>query len=490
MSLGIMGGPKTPNSWAEKQLEQVLAAKLNRPVDVVPVFYPDWSQMNTKINLLMSDASQRPNILWTGDTKEYPKWIQAGLVQDITPSLQKYGKEILNYYSKNTMFYHWSPQDGGKIYRLPGDVPEAGSMTTLLRKDWLDKLGLKPPKTLDEYIEVLRAFTNKDPDGNGKKDTYGFTGDNYYRSLIPFFYAYGVDPDNFMKMPDGSVKFGSTLPQVKTVLQILQGLYKEGVIDPRMSTTANSDNTKVDEIVVSGKVGSLYRFVSYLNPTYPATLSFKANNPDGEWMAIDPVTGPDGFGADQPDPQIGWCYLLVTNTGKADDAIQVLNEMATPETFALLNYGKEGEHYKIENGEFKALINPEQANKLGLENFDWYVKRKDQANLKNTPEVMKLYEHNISTTKPMRDKIYFSKSIDRPAWDQYITDIKKVREETFWGIITGNKPLSAFDDFIAKYDKLGGKAIDEEANKMYRLEENERKQYDAWYEQQIVPYLK
>ncbi|WJH32749.1 hypothetical protein N6H14_21045 [Paenibacillus sp. CC-CFT747] len=239
-------------------------------------------------------------------------------------------------------------------------------MTTLLRKDWLDKLGLKPPKTLEEYITVMKAFTHNDPDGNGKNDTYGLAGDNYYRSLVPFFYAYGVDPDNFMKMPDGSVKFGSALPQVKTVLGILRDLYKDGVMDPRMTTIANSDNTKVDQIIVSGKVGSIYRFVSYLNPSYPATQSFKANNPTGEWLAIDPVTGPDGFGADQPDPQIGWCYLLVTNTGKVDDAVKVLNEMATPDTFALINYGKKEEHYKIGMANSRRLSIPKKPTSSGL----------------------------------------------------------------------------------------------------------------------------
>ncbi|UJF31790.1 extracellular solute-binding protein [Paenibacillus hexagrammi] len=486
LTIDLMGGPKTPDSWAEKALEEKLAEKLNRKVDIAPVYLPDWSEMNTKINLLMSAKDTRPNVLWTGETKEFSKWLKAGLVQDLTPSLQKYGKEILNYYTKDTLFYQWDAS--GKLVRLPGDVPEASYMTTILRKDWMDKLGLQTPKTLDEYVSVLRAFTNNDPDGNGQKDTYGFSGDNFYRSLTPFFYAYGVDVENFIKQDDGTIKFGSTMPEVKEALQLLAQLYKEGVIDPRMANAANQSNQKVDEIYTSGKVGSFYRFIDYFNPGTPAAISFKKANPQGEVMSIDPVKGPSGFSSDLPDPNVGWCFLVVTDTGKADDAVQVLNTIAMPEVNTLIKFGKEGEHYAIENGQYVSKVTPDEGNKLGLGNFDWIIQRKDAANIKNTPEVTKMFQHNIDTSKPMRDKIVVFKAIDRPAWDKYMTDIKKLREETFWGIITGKLPVSAFDDFVAKYEKMGGKQVDEEANQLYKTQVEEYKAYDAWYEKNIVPY--
>ncbi|MCR2804632.1 extracellular solute-binding protein [Paenibacillus soyae] len=486
ISMALMAGPKTPDSWAEKTLESELSAKLQREVDVKPVFLPDWSELNTKINLLMSAKDTRPNILWTGDTKEFSKWVDAGIVQDVTPALQQHGQEIINYYTKETLFYHWD--SSGKMYRIPGDVPEASYMTTILRKDWLDKLGLQEPKTLDEYVAVLRAFTNEDPDGNGKKDTYGLSGDNYYRSLTPFFYAYGIDVENFIKQEDGTVKFGSVMPEVKTVLELLQTLYKEGVIDPRMSTAANSDDEKVNDVFASGKVGSFYRFVDYFNPGNTAAVSFKKLNPDGEYISIDPVAGPSGFASDQPDPGIGWCYLVITDTTDVNGAVQVLNTMATPETFKLFTFGKEGEHYEMKDGVFTPTITPDEGNKLGLGNFGWYVQRKDAANIKNTEEVTAMFESKIETSKPMRDKIVVFKALNRPEWDKYSADIKKVRDELFWSIITGKKPVSAFDDFVKQYEKLGGKQIDEEAAGLFEKQQQEYVQYEAWYEENIEPF--
>lgn len=486
VTMTLMAGSKTPDSWAEHTLEEELSKAMNRKVDVQPIFLPDWSELNTKINLMMSAKDTRPNILWTGDTKEFSKWVEAGIAQDLTPSLQKYGKDILNYYTQDTMFYHWDKS--GKIFRVPGDVPEASYMTTILRKDWLDNLGLQEPKTLDEYVNVLRAFTKDDPDKNGKNDTYGLSGDNYYRSLAPFFYAYGIDVENFMKQDDGSIKFGALMPQVKTVLELLQGLYKEGVLDPRMTTSANNDDGKVNDIFASGKVGSFYRWVDYFNPGNSTTISFKKLNPTGEYISIDPIQGPDGFSSDMPDAQIGWCYLIVTDTIDTDSAVQVLDTMAKPEVFKQLAFGKEGEHYTMNNGEFVPTIQPEEGSKLGLGNFGWIMQRKDAANIKNTPEVTEMFTKKIETSQPMRDKIVVFKAIDRPEWDKYSADIKKVRDELFWGIITGKTPVSAFDDFEKQYLKLGGKQIDEEAVNLFNTQQEERTAYDAWYEANIVPY--
>ncbi len=88
----------------------------------------------------------------------------------------------------------------------------------------------------------------------------------------------------------------------------------------------------------------------------------------------------------------------------------------------------------------------------------------------------------------MREKIVVFKALDRPEWDKYSADIKKERDETFWSIITGKKPASAFDEFVAKYEKMGGKQIDEEAAGLLDKQDEEHKQYEAWYSENIEPF--
>jgi putative aldouronate transport system substrate-binding protein len=488
VTMTLMAGPKTPNAWVETALEEDLTAKLNRKIDVESLMLPGWDQAKTKINLIMSDKKTMPNILWYWDmNKEYRTWSQAKVIVDLVPLLKTNGKNIIDYYSKESLFYSWDKS--GKMYRVPADIAEPGTMTTILRKDWMDKLKLQTPTTVPEYIDVLRAFTKNDPDGNGKDDTYGLSGPAEYRSFGPILYAYKTDPDNFIVTEDGTVKNGSVLPQTKEALKVLQDMFKEGLIDPRMVLVGQTDGTKFEEILQQGKVGSLYQWVDYFNPGNNVIRGLKANTPGAELMYIDPIKGPDGFASDNASQVGGWSYLSITNKEKdAAGVMSVLNQMANPETFKLINFGKEGEHYKIENGVFTPLIQPDESNKLGLGNFGWYIARKDETNIKNTTEVNELFKKRAESSQPLRDLIVEFKSLDRPAYIEYNADLTKLRDETFYGIISGKLSIDAFDKFVEQYYKIGGKQVEEEANKLYKEQKAEYAAYEEWYAKEIQPF--
>jgi putative aldouronate transport system substrate-binding protein len=489
VAMTLMAGPKTPNAWVETALEEDLKAKLNRPVDVDSIMLPGWDQVKTKINLLMSDKKTMPDIVWylQDMNKEYNTWTQAGVVVDMLPLLQKNGKNIIDYYSKDNLFYSWDRN--GKIFRVPADIAETGTMTTILRKDWMDNLSLKVPTTVPEYVDVLRAFTKNDPDGNNKADTFGLSGPAEYRSFGPIFYAYKSDPDNFMIQDDGSVKFGPTLPQTKEALKVLQDMFKEGLIDPRMVLVGQTDGTKFEEILQQGKVGSLYQWVDYFNPGNLVVQGLKANNPGAELMYIDPIKGPDGFASDNASQVGGWSFLSITNKSKDPAAVMsVLNQMASSDTFKLINFGKEGEHYKIEGGVFTSLVKPDESAKLGLGNFGWYVARKDETNIKNTAEVNELFKKRAETSDPLRKAIVEFKSLDRPAWTEHYADIKKLTDETFFGIISGKLSIDAFDNYVEQFNKIGGKDVEEEANRLYKEQQVDYAAYEDWYAKEIEPY--
>lgn len=89
-------------------------------------------------------------------------------------------KEIYDQYP-NT--YSTVTKDG-KIYGMAVSPHLTEGEVMIIRQDWLDNLGLEAPTTIDEFEEVIRAFTEDDPDGNGEKDTYGFTyeGDTIYNN--------------------------------------------------------------------------------------------------------------------------------------------------------------------------------------------------------------------------------------------------------------------------------------------------------------------
>jgi putative aldouronate transport system substrate-binding protein len=489
VSMTLMAGPKTQDSWAEKALEEHLTTKLDRAVDLQPIMLPGWDQVKTKINLLMSDKKTMTNILWyLGDmNKEYNTWTKSGIVTDLLPLLQENGKNIIGYYTKDNLFYSWDKS--GKMFRVPADIGEPGTMTTLLRKDWMDKLGLQVPITVPEFIDVLRAFTMDDPDDNGKDDTYGFSGPAEFRSFAPILYAYKSDPDNFMVDDDGTVKYGAVLPQTKEALKVLQDMFKEGLIDPRMVLVGQTDGTKFEEMVQQGKFGAMYRWIGYMNPADNIIRGLKANNPTADLMSIEAIKGPDGFSSDYPEQVAGWSFLSITN--KADnhaEVMSVLNEMASEESYRLLMFGKEGEHYKVENDVFTSLLDPEKSAQLGLGNFNWYVARKDAATIGNTPEVNEMLKKRAETSEPLRKLRVEFKSLERPAWTEHSADILKLRDQTFYGIISGKLSIDEFDKFVEQYYKIGGQLVEDEANKLYKDQKNEYAEYEKWYAKEIEPF--
>ena len=97
------------------------------------------------------------------------------------------------------MFWDFATEDDGMMTSVPYfDEPSAmPSKTLMYRKDWLDNLGVTEdqlPKTIDEFVDLMYRFANEDPDGNGVKDTYGFS----QSAIRAIFGAYGSQYDSDM----------------------------------------------------------------------------------------------------------------------------------------------------------------------------------------------------------------------------------------------------------------------------------------------------
>ncbi|WP_214629457.1 stalk domain-containing protein [Paenibacillus agaridevorans] len=104
-----------------------------------------------------------------------------------------------------------------------------------IRKDWLDKLGLIVPSTMDELYEVMKAFTNYDPDGNGKNDTYGLTGAMFGEQSIAWVeHVFTGRPERF-SIKNGQVIDHAVSEEETKALQWLAKAYQEGLVDPEFA---------------------------------------------------------------------------------------------------------------------------------------------------------------------------------------------------------------------------------------------------------------
>jgi len=139
-----------------------------------------------------------------------------------------------------------------------------------IRQDWLDKLGLKRPTTMDEWYTVLKAFKERDPNGNGKADEIPFISitQGGIHGVERFSYAWGI-PTNFY-IDNGTMKYGPAQADYKTFLLTMAKWYKEGLIDPDFLV---ADRRMHDSLITSGVAGAYYGLLNGFMGTYISVMS-------------------------------------------------------------------------------------------------------------------------------------------------------------------------------------------------------------------------
>lgn len=241
----------------------------------------------------------------------------------------------------------------GKMYGFaePGQLPMTDGL--VIRKDWLDKLGLKVPKTTDELLAVAKAFTEKDPDGNGKADTYGFgayieNSGLQQAGIGPRFDAlFGAFGVAGMWNLENQSKFGLNVrnPDFLKALQYIKSFVDAKAIDPDWPTL------KKDEFRArwkQGKYGIMTENFAAL-ATVANYKDFDNNFPNGEWIAIAPPTGPKGLssqGVVVENIRIIAASAKSVKAGKTEAMAKLLEWMASDEGYFLLGFGVDGVNYK------------------------------------------------------------------------------------------------------------------------------------------------
>ncbi len=236
-------------------------------------------------------------------------------------------------------------------------LPEPGQMPMtdgfVVRKDWLDKLGLKEPKNLDEFMTVAKAFTERDPDGNGKADTYGFGA--YLESSglqqaglgLRFewvFGAYGV-AGTWNTQDAKSFGLNARKPEFLKALQFIKGMVDAKIMDPDWNVL------KKDEYRArwkQGRWGMMHENFAALS-TVANYKDFDKNFPNGLWVAPPPPVGPDGKSCENvllKNVRVQAISQRAAKAGKLGAIAKLLEWMAHDEGYILLGFGYEGEHFK------------------------------------------------------------------------------------------------------------------------------------------------
>ncbi len=241
----------------------------------------------------------------------------------------------------------------GHQYGFPEPPPLPKREGLVIRKDWLDKLGLEPPTNLDEMFEVAQAFTEQDPDGNGQADTYGvggfIVGQGLGNRFDFIFGAYGVpgvwnfaDPANF-----GLTVRNAQYPEA---VAFMKKLVDARVIDPDWPTLSRDEFRARWK---QGQFGIMWEDFAALTNQSNYT-PFDENFPDAEWIPLPAPTGPNGdasYGVYTGRGQIFAISQRAADAGKAEAIARLLEWMVSPEGYYLLGFGEQGVNFILdENG--------------------------------------------------------------------------------------------------------------------------------------------
>jgi putative aldouronate transport system substrate-binding protein len=398
-----------------------------------------------------------------------------GAIADLTDLLPKYAPNLWQAIPKEV----WDvvkandPTGQGKIYYIPG-VVDYGRYASMIRKDWLDKLGLQMPKTQDEYVKVLEAFRDKDPNGNGQKDELPTGGRGEARWMDHLFAMYGVAmfegyPD--WDIYDGKLTYSPVTPNMKAALEFISRLYMDGLMDKE---SLLNDKAKWDGKVAANKAGNYFHWAEQTN-LYLENLQ-KNSNVKGDFSVL-PIPEVPGFKGFYTSKRITPPQFVVKNTKdekKLMATLKLLNNMYDEKNWTALYLGVEGMHYTMKDGKAvklpddkssqeNLLLNP--ASSLSTLGFMTDL-------IKNTASEDKKWVAD-QTVRNMQDAQKYAKVIAGDGMPASVYDgFPDINNRTLYveyvsKIITGQYPISKFDEFVDKWNKSGGEEVTKRAREWY-----------------------
>jgi len=277
---------------------------------------------------LMTSTGDLADLQFCNAFNDVPLMMDSNLLLETGALLEKLGQHVLAATPKEA----WdSTLYDGKQYAAAHNIYDLNIWCTQYRKDWLDKLGAKVPETLDEYAQLLKDVTFKDPDGNGTADTYGrafFTSIKFDDDLFHAFdVAVGHHANGFWRERDGKLALDWVHPNMKEAWAWLRDRWADKVIDPDSIT---SQITYFGQPWQAGKIGTQYMAWTAIDSM---VLQMQKVQPGAEVIggpALKGPTGAQGFTGEG----FPWVYVIPAKSKVPEAAMRIVDWMFTPENAA------------------------------------------------------------------------------------------------------------------------------------------------------------
>lgn len=306
---------------------------------------PPVNGYSDRVKMLVSTGDMPDFFIYGADTFA-TQWAEQGLLADVTDKLQNYPNLMANI--SQEQFGDTKLLGDDRIYGVPrpNSYDKGGFV---INKKWLDALGLEVPETVDEFVEVCRAFTTQDPDGNGLDDTYGVSFGAQQNSLDSGIWhlnndflstAYNISAwHHALPDGDGSFKLRPMKSQYYDYITLVRDMYEEGIIDREFITHKASEHT---EKFAQQRVG----IVGASGKNYVTEIIEKYGMDPDDVVYCAPLTLDKESEPVYAMPPSNWmAFFINAESEHIDDVLRLLDWGNSEEGFVTMQLGLAGEHY-------------------------------------------------------------------------------------------------------------------------------------------------
>ena len=443
----------SPDSPVLQKLEEFLGTKLN-------ITWVPSTSYDEKVTAAMG-SGEYPQVMLVGSrSSSVIQNSRAGTFWDVTDKLTD-AEKFPNLAQTDPTVNHNTSIDG-KVYGVYRSR-ELGRAGVSIRKDWLDKLGLEQPKTIDDFYNVLKAFKEQDPNGNGEADEIPYTTRNTQAGVLAFMEAFGIsgfEANEQFFIEDGQVKYAYTDPRCKEALEFINKLYSEGLIDSEYAT--NDTNVWLSRLTneVSGACQDTTA------RAYSLGTQVRAANADSDayFVVVAPPKGPDGTQMTTSQMQaIRGFTAISADSPYIKEIVQLFDYFYSEEGSLLMNFGIEGETYTMENGKptyTENIANDSQGRSiLSMLNIyghrEWAYKQDIGYEDALLDETYVNYRNDMEQyIRPTIPALSFTEE-EREVINSTYTEIQTYKDEMINKFIMGKEPLDNFDSFVQTLKNMG-----------------------------------
>ncbi len=449
-----------------------------------------WNIENTRyaeiLNLKVASGEIPDEMLITSFVNFQKLHDQEMLAKLPEPVIKKYAPDLVKHIENDSLGAFKYAKIDGEIHAIPFiGYNDKFRAAVVWRADWLENVGIKKvPETIDEFEEAFYKFAKEDPDKNNENDTFGLSES----AFSAIFGAYGYIPSYcspihqgkpMWQLREGKMVFSSVQPEVKEALRKLNKWYMDGVLDPEFITGENKGGpVNITHAFANGRIGytshGFYYNWAEENEEVSRNLDelFKSNKDAKLAYGLPPI-GPEGIrGVYKRNAILGSFRAIGKHVESEPDKIgkilEVMNALnGTYESWLTCRLGFEGKQWELVDGKVKAIgkyVDPKEVAKLGghtvlqlLAPFEFMSKY--------------LTKSTAWAIRNQYDKygIHTELCGALPSEGKYLTELDKIEREAFIAIITGDKPIDYFDEFVEKWKKSGGEQLEKEANEWYEI---------------------